>query len=61
MIYFLLLFFLSGCVAVEIVPVNDEQEDTAPYHACFPVRGEDQEPELRVKGQAYNTMSHGCV
>jgi hypothetical protein len=59
------LFFLSfGCEHVQVVATEDygsklvEQEK---FDMCDPPRGEGAYPEVRMRGQAFDTAQHHCI
>jgi len=59
-------FFLGGCAfsfrIIDVVPIDQsDMEDNTPHLFCNPPRGEEQAPEQRSHGQAYNSMESGCI
>jgi len=68
------LFLLTGCMGQVISqpgPIFEYKASpevielpsgpTTKYDPCHPPRGEEQDPEIRVHGQALNSEATGCI
>jgi hypothetical protein len=63
----ILVFGLVGCKHIAPVATEDYGSTLVPveeevvFDICKPRRGEQQEPEVRVHGHAYNSMEYNCI